>query len=192
MFSGPVRRTRKCANRLGLVAQTSFSKSSAPIRRNRKFTNRLELPFQKGFSMVSGVLRWSRRLANRVGLPGKQTVSQVSFCHRGCALRGIGVRAGARMFSPFHGGLYCRALQQWIRVAFARRRASLNGINFRSADGHPNARTLQIMIFWCVWDVRSTRPFLVRPRGAPRCHVGRGSNAQRGPIGSWPRKSASR
>ena len=104
-ISGPVRRTRKCPNRLGLVAKTSFSKSSAPIRRNRKWANRLQLPIKNDFSMVSGLVRSSRRLANRVGLPAKQTVSRVSFCHRGCALRGVGVRAGARMFSPFHGGL---------------------------------------------------------------------------------------
>ena len=86
--------------------------------------------------MVSGLVRSSRRWANRAGLPAKQKASRVSFCHTGCALRGVGVRAGARMFSPFHGGLYCRARQQCIRVAFARRRASQNGINFRSADGH--------------------------------------------------------
>ena len=83
----------------------SLSNASAPIRRNRKLANRLQLPIKNDFSMVSGLVRSSRRLANRVGLPAKQTVSRVSFCHRGCALRGVGVRAGARMFSPFHGGL---------------------------------------------------------------------------------------
>ena len=60
--------------------------------------------------------------------------------------RGRGSRGGADALAlPWMSVL--PRLEQCIRAAFARRRASQNGINFRSADGHSNAMTLEVMRF---------------------------------------------
>ena len=163
------RPTRKWQNCLGLVHKNIFGsgladpKISKPHRTSSKKRFRTVLgpnptkptkckPLKASCPEIAPRCRAGRGRGENCS-PQKTFVSQEVlsvlqfFDFVGLGPTGSGFLRGARLLSHFHGICIAAPFQHCSRAAFARNRASQNGINFRSADGHSNAMTLEVMRF---------------------------------------------
>ena len=163
------RPTRKWQNCLGLVHKNIFGsgltdpKISKPHRTSSKKRFRTVLgpnptkptkckPLKASCLKITPRCR-ARRGRRENSSPEKTFVSQEVLSGLpisdfvGPGPTGSGFLRGARLPSHFHGICIAAPFQHCSRAAFARHRASQNGINFRSADGHSNAMTLEVMRF---------------------------------------------
>ena len=163
------RPTRKWKNCLGLVHKNIFGsgltdpKISKPHRTSSKKRFRTVLgpsptkptkckPLKASCPEIAPRCRAGRGRGENCS-PQKTFVSQEVlsvlpfFDFVGPGPTGSGFLRGARLLSHFHGICIAAPFQHCSRAAFARNRASQNGINFRSADGHSSAMTLEVMRF---------------------------------------------
>ena len=146
-----------------------------PIPKKPKIGKPLRISFPKRFLYGFGPrpkeppIGKPRRTSSKTnGFPGELLSSGMRLA------RGRGSRGGADALAlPWMSVL--PRLEQCIRAAFARRRASQNGINFRSADGHSNARILQVMRFFVASGTSGRRNHSSSHHAVQEYMVGHGS-----------------